>query len=109
MCGIGRSRAWLKRLFENSDGAALLPKSAQPEGLSGERRLMRRKARRYTPVSASPFSCYPAVRRSTQPPSELSNGLLSLRAVAAGFAAALLDQPDAFDAHAALERLGHVV
>jgi len=80
-------------------------KSAQPEGLSGERRHARnqakwrpvgrpdcaqnyrvgarpdakpvptfagrapkrRKARRYAPVSASPFSCYPAVRRSTQP------------------------------------------
>src|SRR5262249_59554140 len=31
------------------------------------------------------------------------------RAIAAGLAAALLDQPDAFDAHAALDRLRHVV
>src|ERR1051326_2944762 len=35
-------------------------KSGPPAGLRREGRLMRRKARRYSPVSASLFSCHPA-------------------------------------------------
>src|SRR5581483_10188689 len=57
--------------------------------------------------AASGLAC--SSTRASASATDISATSLLLCAVTAGLAAALLDQADALDAHAALDRLGHVV
>src|SRR5215470_17205075 len=51
-------------------------KSGRPEVMRREGRLMRRKARRYSPISASLYLLSCGLRSATQPPIEFRNRLL---------------------------------